>query len=66
MKPVPNKKPRNQSIRGQITSAIQLQTFPSKNNTRKLQYKSWTTAEKTHSTNGGNYTYQYNEVKEKL
>ena len=60
------KKTQNQSIRAQITFRIQLQTFPSKCNTRKLQYKTWTTAEKTHSNNGGNYTHQYNEVKEKL
>ena len=31
--------PQNQSIRGQITFGIQLQTFPSKSNTRKLQSK---------------------------
>ena len=41
-----NKKPQNQSIRGQITSGIQLQMFPSKCNTRKHQSKTWNTAEK--------------------
>ena len=60
------KKPQNQSIRGQITFGIQLQTFPSKCNTRKLQSKTRNIAEKTHSKNEGNYTHQYNEVKEKL
>ena len=45
---------QNQSIRGQITFGIQLQTFPSKGN-RKLQSRTWNTAEKkTHSNNGGN------------
>ena len=33
------KKTQNQSIRGQITFGIQLQTFPSECNTRKLQSK---------------------------
>ena len=33
------KKTQNQSIRGQITFGIQLHTFPSKCNTRKLQSK---------------------------
>ena len=55
-KPFPNKKPQNQSIRGQITLGIQLQTFPSKCNTRTLQSKTWNTAQKTHSNNGGNHT----------
>ena len=45
-KPFSNKKPQNQSIRGQITFGIQFQTFPSKCNTRKLQSKTWNTAEK--------------------
>ena len=40
------KKTQNQSIRGQITFGIQLHTFPSKCNTRKLQSKTWNTAEK--------------------
>ena len=65
-KPFSNKKLQNQSIRGQITFGIQLQTFLSKCNTRKLQSETWKTAEKTHSKNGGSYTHQYNEVKEKL
>ena len=30
---------QNQSIRGQITFGIQLQTFPSKNNRREIQSK---------------------------
>ena len=42
----PVKKRQNQSIRGQITFGIQLQTFPLKCNTRKLQYKTWNTANK--------------------
>ena len=61
-----HKKTQNQSIRGQIFFGIQLQTFPWKCNTRKLQSKTWNKAKKTHSNNGGNYTHQYNEVKEKL
>ena len=60
------KKPQNQFIRGQITFGIQLQTFPSKCNTRKLQFKTGNTAEKPISNNGGNYTHQYKEVEEKL
>ena len=60
------KKPQNQHIPGQITFGIQMQTFPSKCNTRKLQSITWNTANKTHSNNGGNYTHQNNEVKEKL
>ena len=59
-------KPQNQSISVQITFGIQLQTFPSKCNTKKLQSKTWNTAEKTNSNNVGNYTHQNNEVKEKL
>ena len=39
-------KPQNQPIRGQTTSGIQLQTFPSLCNTRKLRFKTWNTAEK--------------------
>ena len=50
-KPFPKKNPQNQSIRGQITFGIQLQTFPSKCNTRKLRSKTWNTAEK--------YSFQY-------
>ena len=44
-KPFSNKKTQNQSIRGQITFGIQLQTFPSKCNTGELQSKTWNTAE---------------------
>ena len=60
------KKPQSQSIPGQITFGIQMQTFPSKCNTRKHQSKTWNTAAKTHSNNGANYTHQWNEVKEEL
>ena len=62
----PTKKPRNQSIRVQITFEIQMQTFPLKFNTRKLQSKTWNTVDKTHSNNGGNYTHQWKEVEEEL
>ena len=60
-KPYSYKKLRNQSIRGQVTFGIQLQTFPLKCNMRKLQSKTWKTDEKTHSNNRGNYTRHYNE-----
>ena len=40
------KKSQNQPIRGQIPPGIQLQTLPSKCNTRKLRSKTWDTAEK--------------------
>ena len=39
-------KTQNQSIRGQIAFGIQLQTFASKCNTRKLQPKTWNRDEK--------------------
>ena len=45
-KPFSNKTPQNKSIRSQITFGIQLQTFPSKCNSRKRQFKTWNTAEK--------------------
>ena len=37
-------KPENQSIHGQTTLGIQLQTVPSKCNTRKIQSKIWNIA----------------------
>ena len=52
----PLKKPQNQSFRGQITFGIQLQTFPSKCNTRKLESKTWNIAEKTQSNNASSHT----------
>ena len=59
-------KNQKQSIRCEITLGIQLHTFPSECNTTKLQSKTWKIVEKAHLENGGNYTHQYNEVKEKL
>ena len=44
-KPFSNKKPQNWSVRGQITSGILLQTFPSNCSTRKTQCKTRNTAE---------------------
>ena len=44
-KPFSNKNCQNQSIRGQNTFGIQIQTFPSKCSTRKFQSKTWNTAE---------------------
>ena len=57
---------QNQSIRGQITFGIQLQTSPSKSNRREIQSKTETQLEKTHPNNESNHTNQYNEAKEKL
>ena len=65
-KPFSNKKAQNQSIRGQITFGIQLQTSPSKCNTRKLHSIIWNTAKKILSINRGNQNKQYNEATEKL
>ena len=57
---------QNQSIRGQITFGIQLQTSPSKSNRREIQSKTETQLKKTHPNSGSNHTNQYNEAKEKL
>ena len=43
-----NEKLQNQSIRGQMTFGIQLQTFAEKCNTEQLQPKTWNADEKTH------------------
>ena len=59
-------KPQNQTVRGQITFGIQVHTFPSECNTRNFNLKHETRLKKTHSNNGGTYTRQYKEVKEKL
>ena len=59
-------KPQNQTVRGQITFGIQVHTFPSKCNTRKIQSETWNSAEKNSLYNGSTYTHQYKEVKEKL
>ena len=44
----------------------QLQTFPQKAIRKSFTLKRETQLEKNPSNNGGNYVYQYNEVKEKL
>ena len=55
-------KTQNQSIRGQISFGIQMQRIWQKRKTRNLQPKTWNKAEKTHSSNEGNYTHRYKEV----
>ena len=55
-------KTQNQSIRDQNSFGIQMQRIWKKRNTRNLQTKTWNKANKTHSSNEGNYTHQYKEV----
>ena len=60
------KNTQTQSICNQISFGNKLRKFPQKATGKNFNLKRKTQWEKNRSNNGGNYIYQYNEVKEKL
>ena len=60
-----NKKPKNQSIRGQSLLESNCIRFRQKAIRENFNLKHETQLKKLHSSNGDNYTHQYKEIKEK-
>ena len=59
-----NEELQNQSIRGQITFGIQLQTFAWNCNTKSFNLKADPQMKKTHSSQRFNFIHQHYEVRE--
>ena len=59
-----NEELQNQSIRGQITFGIQLQTFAWNSNTKNFNLKPDPQMKQTHSNQRCNFIHQHYEVRE--